>query len=293
MNDGGGVQADSDLDVVGGEAQLAGSSDAVAENSSFEGFNIEDVTFRYPAGVTALQGLTMTIPAKSSLGIVGPSGCGKSTLLQLLAGLRKPNGGRITWPLAPPRTHPMSMVFQVDTLLPWLTAAENVGLHFKFNRGFSRLYKRERVSDLLGLVGLQDFADAYPYELSGGMRRRIAFLTAVAPEPAVLLLDEPFSSLDEPTRVAIHQDVIKIIAELETTVVLVTHDLAEAISLCNEIVIMTNRPGSVASRHNVPFPPERNAFELRHTKPFLELYATLWDELSYQIIGQRQRNEDR
>jgi NitT/TauT family transport system ATP-binding protein len=250
------------------------------------GVNIEGVAYRYPGGVTALEGLTMTIPAKSSLGVVGPSGCGKSTLLQLLTGLREPSRGTINWPAPPPGVHPMAMVFQSDTLLPWKTAAENIGLHFKFRRSLSRSAIKQRVAELLELVGLQDFADAYPYELSGGMRRRVAFLTAVAPMPAALLLDEPFSSLDEPTRVAIHRDVIKIITEFEMTVVLVTHDLAEAITLCNEVVILTRRPGRVYSRHRVPFGRERKPLELRQTKPFLDLYATLWEELSRQIAQQ-------
>jgi ABC-type nitrate/sulfonate/bicarbonate transport system ATPase subunit len=181
----------------------------------------------------------------------------------------------------------MAMVFQTDTLLPWLTAAENVGLHFKFRRRAPRSYVKHRVAELLEMVGLEEFANAYPYELSGGMRRRVAFLTAVAPKPAALLLDEPFSSLDEPTRVAIHQDVIRIMSELEMTVVLITHDLAEAITLCDEIVLLTGRPGRVFSRHTVPFPRERNALELRQTREFLDLYATLWKELSQQMTEAR------
>jgi NitT/TauT family transport system ATP-binding protein len=249
---------------------------------------IDGVGFGYPTGVVALSGLDMTIPTGSCVAVVGPSGCGKSTLLQLLAGLRTPTAGRITWPEFPSGVHPMAMVFQNDTLLPWLTAAENVALYFRLGRAGRRVDKaiaRARVDALFRMVGLQDFEGAYPYQLSGGMRRRIAFMTAVAPEPAVLLLDEPFSSLDEPTRVSIHQDVLRIMAKLEMTVVLVTHDLAEAITLCDEVVILTARPGRVLSRHRVPFPREgRNAIELRHSREFLDMYALLWEELGSQIF---------
>jgi ABC-type nitrate/sulfonate/bicarbonate transport system ATPase subunit len=182
----------------------------------------------------------------------------------------------------------MTMVFQVDTVLPWLTAADNVALYFKLGRAGRRVDKavaRQRVEALFRMVGLEDFKRSYPYQLSGGMRRRIAFMTAVAPEPAVLLLDEPFSSLDEPTRVAIHQDVLRIMSDQDMTVVLVTHDLAEAITLCDEVVILTARPGRVLSRHRVPFPRQgRNAIDLRHSREFLDLYAVLWEELGSQIF---------
>jgi ABC-type nitrate/sulfonate/bicarbonate transport system ATPase subunit len=257
---------------------------------------IENIGFQYSTGVTALSGLTLSIPSGSSVAIVGPSGCGKSTLLQLLAGLREPSEGRITWPPFPTGVHPMSMVFQNDTLLPWLTAADNVALYFRLGRAGRRVDRnvaRARVDELFRMVGLQDFQRAYPYQLSGGMRRRIAFMTAVAPEPAVLLLDEPFSSLDEPTRVAIHQDVLRIIADLDMTVVLVTHDLAEAITLCDEVVILTARPGRVLSRHRVPFPRAgRNAIGLRHEREFLDLYALLWEELGSQISSTRQDSQE-
>jgi ABC-type nitrate/sulfonate/bicarbonate transport system ATPase subunit len=116
------------------------------------------------------------------------------------------------------------------------------------------------------------------------MQRRIAFLASVAPMPELLLLDEPFSSVDEPTRVGIHQDILKIIHDFQITVVLVTHDLAEAASLCDEVLIMSQRPGRVAHRHIVPFGPERTILDLRHSAPFLELYGTLWADLSGQMV---------
>jgi ABC-type nitrate/sulfonate/bicarbonate transport system ATPase subunit len=133
------------------------------------------------------------------------------------------------------------------------------------------------------MVGLDGFARAYPKQLSGGMRRRVAFLAGIAPRPNMLLLDEPFSSVDEPSRVRIHQEVLGIVNRFKTTTVLVTHDLAEAITLSNRVAIFSARPGRVVAVHEIPFGGERNVLELRDTPEFLELYGHLWHELSAQI----------
>ena len=160
------------------------------------------------------------------------------------------------------------MVFQKDTLLPGRRSTPTSGSSTRSTRAVAPKAD-EIVSELLELAGLTAFKDAYPYRLSGGMRRRAAFISALAAQPRLLLLDEPFSSLDEPTRVAIHQDVFDILKRLRTTVVLVTHDLAEAASLCDEIVILTHRPASIATRHDVPFGAERVMMKLREQAEFL------------------------
>ena len=241
------------------------------------------VGFSYPGGVEALKDVSLGIRRATSVGIVGPSGCGKSTLLSLLAHQNVPTSGEI-W-VAPPSAsrHPLAMVFQKDTLLPWLTVNDNIKLHYRFRKSEGKAGVDGHVRDLIQMAGLAGFEKAFPYQLSGGMRRRVAFLTGVASRSEILLLDEPFSSLDEPTRVAIHQDVLRIVGQLETTVVLVTHDLAEAITLCDEVVILTKRPGSIATTHDVPFGDHRSALELRKSAEFLELYGELWDALSRQL----------
>jgi ABC-type nitrate/sulfonate/bicarbonate transport system ATPase subunit len=246
-----------------------------------------DVSFTYPSGTLALSNVNLEVEAGRVLGVVGPSGCGKSTLLSLLAGLALPTAGVVTLNknAAGVGRHGLSMVFQKDTLLPWLTVQDNVGFYYRLHRK-ERGRAAELVPSLLELARVSDFARAYPYQLSGGMRRRVAFLAAVAAMPAVLLLDEPFSSLDEPTRVALHQDVFEIIRRLQMTVVLVTHDLAEAVSMCDDVVILTNRPGSVARRVPIPFGLHRNLFDLRQTPEFLRLYGVLWHDLSEQIRRQ-------
>jgi ABC-type nitrate/sulfonate/bicarbonate transport system ATPase subunit len=261
---------------------VAAGSEGIAAAPPEIAIRLEGVGFRYETGVLALEGLSLDIERGKKVGIVGPSGCGKSTLLRLLAGLAGPTAGSITWARQPSPEHPLTMVFQEDTLLPWLTAAENVAIYYRYHRAPRDEVKR-RTAQLLEMVGLEGFVRAYPYQLSGGMRRRVVFLSAVTPQPSVLLLDEPFSSLDEPTRVAIHQDVLRIMRELEMTVLLVTHDLAEAISLCDEVVILTNRPARVFSRHGVPFGRERNVLELRQTRDYQKVYANLWRDLSLQI----------
>jgi NitT/TauT family transport system ATP-binding protein len=255
-----------------------------------------EVGYTYPTGTVALDGLTLGIPNSGVTGIVGPSGCGKSTLLQLLAGLATPTVGRFELAFAEPADsrHDVTMVFQQDTVLPWLTVAENVGLYYRFHRhrGRSQQWRHEQIQRLLGVVGLEGVADEYPNRLSGGMRRRVAFLTAVAPEPQLLLLDEAFSSVDEPTRVMIHQEVLRIVRQLNVTTVLITHDLAEAISLSDRVVILSARPGRVRSIYEIPFGMERDVLTLRREPAFLKLYGELWEDLSKQIERSHQQHDD-
>jgi ABC-type nitrate/sulfonate/bicarbonate transport system ATPase subunit len=177
------------------------------------------------------------------------------------------------------------MVFQKDTLLPWLSVEENAGLAFRFraNKGIDRVERESRITALLELAKLADFRKAYPHELSGGMRRRLALVAAVAPQPQLLLLDEPFSSVDEPTRIAIHQDLLEIIYESSISTVLVTHDLAEAISLSDQVAILTRRPTTVASVHDIPFGRDRNVLQLRESEQYLAQYGELWSRLSEEI----------
>jgi sulfonate transport system ATP-binding protein len=250
--------------------------------------SLTDVGFVYPNGTVALDGLSLEIPQGRVTAIVGPSGCGKSTMLQLLARLAAPTSGSIALHVDHGGDrHDVAMVFQQDTLLPWLTVTDNVGLYYRFHRPKNRTQVREEIRELLTMVGLEQFADAYPGHLSGGMRRRVAFLASVAARPQLLLLDEAFSSVDEPTRILIHQEVLRIVHQLEMTTVVVTHDLAEAISLSDQVVIFSARPGKVFSRHDVPFGDDRDVLALRDRPEFLNLYGRLWHDLSGQIAFAR------
>lgn len=247
---------------------------------------LKDVGLSYSNGTEALRGLTLDLRQGEVLGITGPSGCGKSSLLTILAGGRKPSAGSLAWhSLDVKGRHPLAMMFQKDTLLPWLTVEENAHLFSRLNRRAAR--DNTHVDRLLELVGLDHVRSKYPYQLSGGMRRRLAFVSAMAARPRLLLLDEPFSALDEPTRISVHQDVLDILKTLDTTVVLVTHDLAEAATLCDRVVILSNGPGHVAHTYVVPFSRDRRVLELRESQEFLGLYSRLWHGLSEQLVRQQ------
>jgi NitT/TauT family transport system ATP-binding protein len=251
---------------------------------------LDDVSFAYPGSAPVIDSVSLSIP-RGVTSIVGPSGCGKSTLLGVIAQFYPPTGGAVVWnsslvgALDESREHRLGMVFQKDTVLPWLTVAQNVAFGIR-NLAIPKREGAERVGHLLRLARLHEVADVHPHQLSGGMRRRVAFLTAVAARPRILLLDEPFSSLDEPTRVAIHSDVLGIVNELDMSVVLVTHDLGEAISLSDRVHILTRRPTRVATTLNIPFGVDRNVLTLRESPEYQELYRQLWHDLRLQIDQQ-------
>lgn len=247
--------------------------------------NIDRVAYAYPNGLQAIKDMTVQVARGRTVALVGPSGCGKSTLLRILGGLEQPTGGAVeTRFVSAKGRQTVSMVFQEDTLLPWLTVRANVALFFRLRKhDRSKRDVTLRVDELLAMVGLTQFADAYPKQLSGGMKRRVAFLASIAAKPELLLLDEPFSSLDEPTRVQIHQQVRSIVEQSRLTTILVTHDLAEAIALSDEILILSARPARVVARYEVTLERGRDMLALRNHADFLRLYGELWGSLSEQI----------
>jgi NitT/TauT family transport system ATP-binding protein len=257
--------------------------------------SVRDVSFAYPNGTVAVTGVNFDLEPKTIVSLVGPSGCGKSTLLRMISGLGEPSEGTVKRDQSLGQDSAVTMVFQNDTLFPWLTVERNVQVYSRFlpfkERRAEAATRKERTAHLIEMVGLSRFSKTYPYQLSGGMRRRLAFVAAVAPSPRLLLLDEPFASVDEPTRIQIHQDILRIIREQEMTVMLVTHDLAEAISLSDRVLIMTRGPGSVYKEHKIDFGPERDVLQLRQRREYLELYGELWEDLALQIKLSKERNE--
>jgi NitT/TauT family transport system ATP-binding protein len=252
---------------------------------------LRGVGYAYESGVKALDTIDVDLDAGSVTAVIGPSGCGKSTILAILAGLRKPLHGIVEWSEGGkgdrgngPR---LTLMFQKDTLLPWLTVEDNVGFGLRYVRDLDKQEARSRIERLLGMAGLSHARKMYPYQLSGGMRRRVALLMVVAPYPKVLLLDEPFSSLDEPSRVSIHADLLSIVHELGITAVIVTHDLGEALSLSDRIVVLSKGPATVVKTREVPFGSSRDVFHLREDADYQELYAELWAELSAQSWSAR------
>ncbi len=248
---------------------------------------LDHVAYSYPNGTLAIGDVSFGIAPGEVVALVGPSGCGKSTLLKLIAGLARPTRGRIDFAgrgRSGAGAQPfLTMMFQEDTLLPWHNARENAGLYFRYQGRRHSAEAKRRVDELLEMVGLTQAAHRYPSQLSGGMRRRLAFITAVAPQPQVLLLDEPFSALDEPTRLAIHQDVLHIIRTTGMSCCLVTHDLGEAISLSDRVVVLGKSPTRVVTEVAIDLGSERDILRLREQPRYLELYGELWSALRRQI----------
>jgi NitT/TauT family transport system ATP-binding protein len=195
----------------------------------------------------ALDDLNLEVAAGEFLTVVGPSGCGKSTVLDLVAGLARPSSGRLTID-GKPITGPgldRSVVFQQYTLLPWRTAASNIEFALEASGGMTRKQRAERARDYLDLVGLGEFANRYPHELSGGMKQRVAIARSLSYEPEVLLMDEPFGALDAQTRERLQEELIGIWRRTGTTVVFITHDIDEAVFLGQRVAVMSARPGRI------------------------------------------------
>jgi len=205
----------------------------------------------FASGTTALAGVDLAICPGEFVSLLGPSGCGKSTLLKIIAALAAPSAGTIDWPQSAhdpaSRAEPsLSFVFQEPTLLPWRTAAENVRLPLML-AGINRQEARERAADALNLVGLASFADQHPRQLSGGMKMRVSIARALVTRPKILLMDEPFAALDEITRNKLNDDLLALFARQHLTVIFVTHSVYESVFLSSRIVVMSSRPGRVAS----------------------------------------------
>jgi ABC-type nitrate/sulfonate/bicarbonate transport system ATPase subunit len=238
--------------------------------------DVRGLGYRRPNGLEVLQDVDLRIGPGEVVAVVGPSGCGKSTLLSLLADLLRPTAGSIGRAAAHDAgERRLTLMFQEETLLPWRSVERNVAFGLE-RLGVPRAERARRVGRLLAMVGLDEFARARPDELSGGMRRRAQFAACVAPLPRLLLLDEPFSALDEPTRVGLHADVLRVVYELGIGVVLVTHDISEAISLADRVVVLTSRPGRVQQVVPVPLGHDRDVYTVRETSTYQDLYQTLW-----------------
>ncbi len=220
---------------------------------------IEGLTKSYRDGTLALQDIDLAVPRGRFLSLIGPSGCGKSTLLRLIAGLSQPTWGRIE-AADLNAGQDMGVVFQDPTLMPWASIEDNVALPFRLGSGERDPAAQGRVASALSHVGLAAFAAAYPRQLSGGMRMRVALARALVTDPAVLLMDEPFGALDEITRDALNDDLLRIQSERDVTVVFVTHSVAEAVYLSDEIVVMRPRPGRLYKTIAIRAPaPDRTA----------------------------------
>ena len=221
-------------------------------------------TFNSREGSTvALKDINFTTHRREFLCVVGQSGCGKSTLVRILAGLEEPSSGEVLLegkPVTEPGTD-RGMVFQGYTLFPWLTVKKNVMFGPEVN-GYGREEAEREAMQWLQLVGLEKFADAYPHQLSGGMKQRVAIVRALANQPRILLMDEPFGALDAQTRCRMQVHLLEIWRKIDVTIVFITHDLEEAIFLADRILVLSAHPGEVQELIEVPVPRPRSAAQI-------------------------------
>lgn len=244
---------------------------------------LENVSYSYMTknGETeAVKGLNFSVSKGEFVAVIGPSGCGKTTVLSLIAGLIKPTCGKITLNgeeiLSPGGS--VGYMLQRDELFNWLTIEKNATLPLEIKRVKTK-ESIAYVNELLNKYGLKDFKKKYPFELSGGMRQRAALIRTLSFKPELLLLDEPFSALDYQTRLSVCDDVYSIIRKEEKTAVLVTHDISEAISLADKIIVLSSRPATVAHTHKFDFDKSLTPILRRKNENFGKLFDILWREL--------------
>jgi NitT/TauT family transport system ATP-binding protein len=210
--------------------------------------SLRDVSKSYENGTLALSDFNLDVREGEFVSLLGPSGCGKSTALRILAGLADPSQGAVEWT---GNAAQLGFVFQEPTLMPWASVADNVRLPLRLAHA-DATQSRDAVAKALERVGLTEFAQSYPRELSGGMKMRVSIARALATEPQLLLMDEPFAALDEITRFRLNNDLLKVWQELRRTVVFVTHSVFESVYLSQRIVVMSPRPGRVFTEIEVP-----------------------------------------
>jgi NitT/TauT family transport system ATP-binding protein len=239
--------------------------------------------------VVAIDHISVSIPSGEFVCFVGPSGCGKSTLLRILAGLERPDSGRVTIDGAGQGAR-NAMVFQETSIFPWKTVGENIAFGLRA-RGMTRADYVPRVENVLRLVGLTKFRDHYPSQISGGMKQRAAIARAIVTDPAVLLMDEPFAALDAQNRAILQNELAKICEQTGTTVVYITHSLDEALMLGDRAIVLTAQPARIKDVVTVPFQRPRNTIEVSATAEFGALKLRMWNVLEAEVQRARREQE--
>ncbi len=259
---------------------------------------LRDVTKRFltPSGqvYTAIRDITLSVAPGEFCAVVGPTGCGKSTTLGLISGLEPASEGSVQVMGQPvhgidPR---IGYVFQTDAVLPWKNVLNNVATGPLF-RSQPKARAFERAHDWIARVGLTGFEDRYPHQLSGGMRKRVALAQTFINEPQILLMDEPFSALDVQTRTLMEDELLQMWSSLNASVVFVTHDLEEAISLADRVCVLTAGPGTVKGIYTIDLPRPRKVEEIRFEPRFVELYQRIWEDLREEVIISYERTKQR
>src|SRR5476649_979921 len=236
--------------------------------------------------IVAVDDASFRIGDGEFVALLGPSGCGKSTILNMVATLITPNGGAIEVdgaPVVPGRPmRQVGYVFQKDTLFPWRTVEDNIGYALELARA-PAAERQKRVAEAIHLAGLDGFAKFYPSSLSGGMRQRVSLMRTLITQPEILLMDEPFGALDTHTKLDMHSVLLSLWERTRQTVLFVTHDLGEALTLADRVILLSARPGRVKNDFQVDFPRPRNAVALRETKEYAELFQRIWHSLGEEF----------
>ncbi|WP_348771085.1 DUF169 domain-containing protein [Pseudodesulfovibrio sp. zrk46] len=243
------------------------------------------------SSIKVLDTVSLEVHEQEFLTFVGPSGCGKSTLLNLMAGRYAPDSGTISLPGSRPQNGlNLGFISQADTLLPWRTVRKNVELGLEIRKVPTR--ERHRTADrLMEQVGLLEFANSYPFELSGGMKQRASVIRALAYDPDVIFMDEPFVGLDVQTRDALEQDILTLWLEHKKTIVMVTHDLGEAITLSDRVILFSGRPATIKAEYDIPLPRPRSVVESKFTDEFVSIHKRIWQDLSAEVLNESQGGE--
>lgn len=275
------------MNVTTIRARKSGAANATSAPRTGERLIVDKIgkAFIGPGGgkVDAIGSVSLKVEPGEFLAIVGPSGCGKSTLLQVIAGLLSPSKGNIQLGDQDVTGQPAHMVYLFQqyskSLLPWMTVSGNVMFAFRHRIALSRKEAQARCHEYLAMVGLAEFADHYPWQLSGGMQQRVAIARALAAEPKVLLMDEPFSSVDALTRMDLHTLILDLWTAKRFTAVLVTHDVDEAIFLGDRVAVMTQRPATISEVIETNLSRPRLSIETRESPSFLALRHRLLQHL--------------
>jgi NitT/TauT family transport system ATP-binding protein len=230
----------------------------------------------------ALGGVSFEVAAGEFFVVVGPSGCGKTTLLRIAAGLDRPTAGRVAIAHGEGERPENAMVFQGESIFPWMTVRQNAAYGLEM-RGAARSHVDDVVGHYLDRTGLTRFADAFPHQLSGGMKQRVSIARAFACDPEVLLMDEPFSALDEQNRTLLQDELLRIWDETKKTVVFITHSVDEAVTLGDRIMVMSADRGRPKAFVGVPFARPRSVLDLRATPEYGRLFHDIWAQLKDEI----------
>jgi NitT/TauT family transport system ATP-binding protein len=269
------------------------SSTPLARTSGAERIAVKNLSKSFQlagSAIEAVRDVSFSVQRGEFVALLGPSGSGKSTILNMIATLVKPSSGQIlidgTAVIAGNATPDVGYVFQRDTLFPWRTVVDNIGYGLQL-AGVPDAERSERVAACVAQAGLRGFEQAYPSALSGGMRQRAALMRTLVVEPQILLMDEPFGALDTHTKIDMHEVLLRIWDREQQTVLFVTHDLGEALTLADRIILFSARPGQVKDMFEVDIARPRDAVKVRETPRYAELFQHIWHSLGEEFVKGR------